>query len=100
MAVGMAKEAGLEFDWDESNLLHLARHRISRQEFEQATRNDPVLLDYSEEAGEERWRAVGSTDSLRVLLMVFTFRGERLRPITGWEAGKKLREFYFRQKGR
>ena len=35
--------------------------------------------------------------NLRVLFLVFTYRGERIRPITGWDAGKKLREAYFRR---
>ena len=49
----MADEVGLEFDWDESNLRHLARHRISREEFEEAMTNDPVYLGFSDgEAGE------------------------------------------------
>lgn len=96
----MAEDSALEFDWDESNLRHLSRHRVSRREFEQAVSNDPILVDYSEEAGEERWRALGITDDLRVLLMIFTFRGQRVRPISAWGADKRLREFYFRHKGR
>lgn len=55
------------FEWDESNLRHLARHKISRPEFEQAMANDPVLVDFSDESGEERWYALGATDALRVL---------------------------------
>lgn len=88
----------MEFLWDESNLRHLARHRITRSEFEQAMANDPVLADFSDESGEERWYALGATDTLRVL-MVFTYKGERIRPITGWSAGRELREAYFRRKG-
>lgn len=34
----------MEFEWDESNLRHLARHKVNRQEFEQAIANDPILL--------------------------------------------------------
>ncbi len=87
-----------ELDWDASNLRHLARHRISRQEFEQAMTNNPIFMDVRDEMGEERWYAVGATDNLRVLFLILAFRGERVRPITGWEASKKLREAYFRQK--
>ena len=32
----MAVGSQLEFDWDASNLRHLAQHRITRSEFEQA----------------------------------------------------------------
>lgn len=91
-------EPAFEFDWDESNLRHLARHRITRQEFEQVMRRDPLLVDFNDESGEGRWYAVGETANLRVLFLVFTVRGEVIRPITGWNAGKKLRETYYRRK--
>jgi len=95
----MSSEPRLDVDWDASNLQHLASHRISRSEFEQAMMNDPVLVDFSDESGEERWYALGATGSLRVLFLVFNYRGESIRPITGWDASKKLREAYFRGKG-
>ncbi len=91
------EELHLEFDWDASNLRHLARHRISRLEFEQAMTNDPIFVDFSDESGEERWYALGATENLHVLFLVFTYC-DRVRPITGWDASKKLREAYFRRK--
>ncbi len=94
----MAEEPGLEFDWDESNLRHLARHRISREEFEQAMTNDPMFVGFSDETAEDRWYVVGATRNLRVLYLTFTVRDERVRPVTGWDATRKLREAYFRQK--
>ncbi len=87
------------FDWDAANVRHLANHRITRPEFEQAMRHDPIIIDFADETGEERWYALGATDRLRVLFLVFTFCDERIRPITGWDANKKLRELYFRKKG-
>lgn len=94
----MANEPQWEFEWDPPNLRHLARHRISQPEFEQAMTNGPVFMDVDDESGEERWYALGATDTLRVLFLVFTYRGERVRPITGWEASKKLREAYLHRK--
>jgi len=94
----MSEEPTGEFEWDTANLRHLARHRITREEFEQAMTHDPVVVDFRDENGEERWYALGATDRLRVLFLVFTYRGERIRPITGWDAGKKLRETYFRRR--
>ena len=88
----------MEFDWDVSNLGHLARHHISRAEFEQAMKNDPILVDFRDERGEERWCAVSATGSLRVLFLVFTYRGESVRAITGWNAGRRLTELHFRTK--
>jgi len=88
-----------EFDWDAANVLHLANHRITRSEFEQAMLHDPIVIDFADETGEARWYALGATNRLRVLFLVFTYREERVRPITGWDADKKLRELYFRKKG-
>lgn len=94
----MTDEPPWEFDWDASNLRHLARHRISRLDFEEAMTSGPIFMDVRGESGEERWYALGATGNLRVLFLVFTFRGERVRPVTGWDAGRKLREVYFRTK--
>jgi hypothetical protein len=88
-----------EFDWDAANLRHLANHRISRSEFEQAMVRDPIVIDFADETGEERWYALGATDRLHVLFLVFTYREERIRRITGWDAKRKLRELYFQKKG-
>lgn len=96
----MADEPQPEFEWDAGNLRHLARHRISRLEFEEAITQDPVVVDFSDESGEERWYALGSTRRQRVLFLVFTYRGERVRPITGWDAGRKLCEAYFRRESK
>jgi uncharacterized DUF497 family protein len=96
----MADEPELSFEWDEAILRHLARHRISRQELEQAIANDPVFVDFRDESGDERWYALGATGDLRVLFLVFSLRGGRVRPITGWEASRKLREAYFQGKNK
>ncbi len=94
----MAAPPRWEFDWDAANLRHLARHRVTREEFEQAMNLDPIFMDVGDEAGEERWYALGPTSALRVLFLVFTLREGRVRPVTGWTASRKLREMYFRQK--
>ena len=88
----------MQFDWDESNLRHLARHHVSRPEFEQAMQNDPVFIEFNDETGEPRWYAVGATVELRVLFLVYTFRDEKVRPITGWDASRELTRQYFRSK--
>ena len=44
-----------EFDWDRDNLRHMAAHRITRAEFERAMLHDPIIVDFSDETGEERW---------------------------------------------
>ena len=91
---------GGEFDWDEHNLTHLSRHKITAAEFEEAMRNNRVFMDVEDESGEERWYVAGVTNGLRVLVLVFTYRGEKIRPITAWDAGKDLKQFYFRTVGK
>jgi uncharacterized DUF497 family protein len=45
-------------------------------------------------AGEQRYEAVGPTKSGRVLVVVFTLRGESYRPITAYPAdGWRMRLF-------
>jgi uncharacterized DUF497 family protein len=86
------------FDWDDANAGHLANHDVTIAEFEQVIRNDPMLFDYDDVDGEERWTGVGATNGLRVLIVAFTTRGGRIRAVTGFNASKrKAREFWKRK---
>jgi uncharacterized DUF497 family protein len=49
--------------------------------------------------GEDRWTAAGATNALRVLVVVFTMRGENIRPITGWAADRRTKKDYFMERG-
>ena len=89
----------LVFDWDDENTSHLARHRIDRAEVEQLLSNDPAIKGYDLVGDEARWTAVGVTRSLRVLVVIFTVRDEKLRAITGWDADKRTKKEYFTQRG-
>lgn len=48
---------------------------------------------------EERWTSIGHTDALRVLVVVWTMRGQAVRAITAWEANRRLREQYLKGRG-
>ena len=88
------------FEWDAANVSHIARHRVTPAEAEQALLNDPFDLGYEIAQGEERWTSLGHTDSLRVLLLVWTLRGEEVvRVVTAREAAKTDRRVYLREKG-
>lgn len=95
----MRGNSASDFDWDDANVKHLARHKIKRAELEEVFANDPAILDHQVLDEEERWSAVGSTNSLRVLVIVFTFRGERVRPITAWQADRRTARQYFHERG-
>jgi len=89
----------LRFVWDVANVSHIACHSVTPEEAEQALRNEPFDLGYESVDGEQRWTSVGHTDSLRVLLLVWTLRGEEVvRVITAREAAKADRRAYLREK--
>jgi uncharacterized protein len=89
-----------EFDWDEQNEQHLAKHSISRSDAEDVLSGTHILLEYQMEENEQRWVAVGATRTGRILAIVFTVRGEAVRPITGWAADKETAALYLKQWGR
>ena len=53
----------VEFDWDEENIRHLKRHRVTSDEFEQMMTGDPLYLEYQAENGEERYKVLGTTEA-------------------------------------
>ena len=86
-----------EFDWDEHNERHLAKHGISRFDAEDVLSGDHILLGYQVEGGEQRWIALGETRTGRILNVVFAVRNEAMRPITGWVADKETAQLFFRE---
>jgi len=89
-----------DFDWDEQNERHLAIHGISRSDAEDVLSGNHFLLEYQIEGNEQRWVAVGATRTARILSVVFTVRGEAMRPITGWTADKRTADLYLKEWGR
>ena len=87
------------FDWDRGNVEHIARHAVRPDEVEQVFANDPIDMAYEHADGEPRWTVVGHTMDFRVLLVVWTIRGQTIRPITGRQVNKRLREIYLSAKG-
>lgn len=88
-----------EFNWDDQNEAHLAKHGISRFDAEEVLCGNHILLEYQMEGNEQRWVAVGATRTGRILDIVFAVRGEAVRPITGWPADKETVALYLKQWG-
>jgi len=87
----------VEFDWNQHNSDHIARHCVSPQEAEDAL-TDPDRLAvpaYKGSDGEPRWAVVGSTKTGRILSVVFTLRGTKCRVVTAYEAPSKLKNRYW-----
>jgi uncharacterized DUF497 family protein len=89
----------VDLEWDESNVEHIQRHGIVPQEVLEVFGNETVDLNYEVVNGEERWTSVGHSNALRILVVVWTMRSEAIRPVTAFEAGKKLAEEYLKGKG-
>ena len=90
----------IEFDWDEANIGHVARHSVRPAEAEQVILNDPVDLGMEIIEGEERHLNLGATARGRVLLVVTTWREDRVRVVTAFEPIKRLIHFYYQEQER
>jgi hypothetical protein len=85
------------FEWDEGNLPKLwERHGVSGAECEQLFFNHPLVADRDEKhSGEEdRYYALGHTDSGRLLFVVFTIRKGLVRTISARDMNRKERKVY------
>ena len=87
----------MRFEWDpKKNTANLRKHGIA---FEDAIEvfGRPFLEgpDHRKSSGEDRWLVTGEVRG-RVILVVCTWRGERLRIISARKAEKAEREAYDR----
>lgn len=90
-----------EFDWDDGNVRHIARHAVKPVEAEEAILDTlAIMLEIQVEDNEEeeRTKAIGRTSSGRILVTLFTFRGDAIRPITAYDATKRDQEVYLEGK--
>ena len=83
------------FQWDNANREHIAQHRVTPQEFEEAMANDPIEMAEYIVGREPRVHVVGMTDSGRLLEMVYTIRGGRIRAVTAFPMKRSKRRFYY-----
>lgn len=89
----------LNFDWDEANLRHIDQHKVKPEEAEHVLLNDPLELGFeTDETGEERWSYLGETDEARILQVIITLRGEKVRVVTAFDAPMKAKRLYLETK--
>ena len=73
------------FDWDEGNRTKNAKHGIQREEIESLFRKDKfIFAGKIMEPAHDEWRGLilGLSDEDRPLALIFTRRGDKLRPIS------------------
>ena len=88
----------LTLDWDDANIGHIAKHDVMPEEVEEVVLGDPVNAGFEVVDGEDRWTYVGETALARILRIVVTVRGERIRAKTAYEAPKYWTAFFLEQK--
>ena len=87
----------LGFEWDKGNIdKNWIKHKVSSSECEQIFFNRPLLIqdDLLHSESEERYYALGKTDIIRFLFVVFTIRNNLIRVISARDMSRKERRIY------
>ncbi len=90
-------EAPLEFEWDGGNQnKNLKLHGVSDQECEEVFFDSQrrMLNDVLHSGSEERIILIGQTKKERLLFVVFTLRGHKVRVVSARDLNKKERILY------
>lgn len=84
-------EQPIELDWDKGNTGKNLRHKVDDKEAEEPffDKKRKTFKDRLHSKGEERFRIVGKTKKGRLLFVVFTMRGKRIRIISARDVNKK-----------
>jgi uncharacterized DUF497 family protein len=82
------------FAWDRGNLRKIRVHRISREEAEQALLNDAIPIYEQDVDGEPRFIYYGETDARRLLAVVLTERGDKIRVVTAYDLDAQQKRDY------
>ena len=86
------------FDWDHANITHIAEHDVTPEEAEEVVLGNPLELGCDEEEEEPRWTYLGETLNLRILQIVVTTRGEKVRVVTAFEPIRRFKQIYLDSK--
>lgn len=84
------------FEWDKGNIdKNWIKHNVSKSECEEAFANEPLLCERSKpDPAKERYAAFGKTNEDRLLAIIFTIRGNKIRVISARDMSRKERRDY------
>ena len=88
----------MEFDWDDHNVKHIARHGITAQEAEEAILIEPLETDVQLHESEERVLCFGRSRSGRLLTILYAERRGKIRVVTAYEMTNQQQRIYFEGK--
>jgi uncharacterized protein len=88
----------LSFEWDTGNeQKNWLKHKVTSEEAEEPFFSDDYIILEDKphsRGGEERFILLGKTTQEKLLLMVFTIRGKKIRIISARVANRKEVGFY------
>lgn len=77
----------MDFEWDEANISHIARHNVIPEEVEDALLDSKrVGTPAYQVQNEQRWAVLGKARNGRILFIVFTRRNLLIRVVTARDA--------------
>ena len=91
--------AEIQFEWNESNTDHIARHGVTPVEVEEVIAGDPIVLQVQFRNGERRVLCAGRTAKGRTIAVVYTIRKGRVRVVTAFPAKRSVGRGYEKGKG-
>lgn len=97
----MEFKKSFEFEWDKGNVSKNKTHNVTDEEAEEVffDKNRYILKDILHSAGEERFRILGKTKKARLMFIVFTKRGAKIRIISARDINKKEVHLYEKKVG-
>ena len=90
-------EQPIKFEWDQGNKdKNAVKHSVSNNECEEVffDPNKKILADVLHSDDEARYLLLGKTKTGRVLFVVFTLRGKKIRIISARDTKNKERRLY------
>lgn len=86
----------VEFEWDQHNSTKVRlRHGIAPREAEQPFFHKyTIVFDQTHSSRERRYQLLGAANDGRILFIVFTVRGRKVRIISARRASRKERIHY------
>ncbi len=82
-----------EFDWDHSNIEHIARHQIVPEEVEETFLEKHLIR----KTRDDRYILLGQSAEGRYLTVVFVIRANKVRVITARDMEKNERHIFKRK---
>jgi uncharacterized DUF497 family protein len=86
------------FEWDGNNLRKIRAHGVRREEAEDSFEHNPIVASTQEIGGEIRFLCYAETIAGRLLGVVVTERGNKLRVLTAYDlSAAQKRDFFVRR---